>query len=262
AEKYMQRNSTIEGRTEFILSDMLENGQINQEDFDEAIDTQNGALYMKAKSMAIADDEDLKFSAWDFASLMSGAHAPLNWAVEVARGTPEEIGPFTPASRTIKGAMGLLGVDWDRHPMNLEGRLRESVGLHAFDQWDDYRVDRMLSNMGATGEITVDQMLRAQIEREGDAYNEAIKKANFEFGIGAMGSLIGMPAKAYPEGEYLQKSLKDDYQRAWAKTEETGNYDFVNNFNDQHPEYEGRLALWKSSEERMRSFLVDNIWDM
>ncbi len=223
---------------------------------------ESGPIYLKAREMAIADDDELKFNAWDFASLLSGPHAPLQWAYNVAKGTPEEIGPFTPMSRTIKGAAGLLGIDWDRSPMNLEARFRKSVGLPAFDQWDDYRIDRMLSNMVAMNEITIDQALRAMIEREGDAYNEAIKKANFEFGIGAMGSLVGIPAKAYPEGEYLQRSLKDDYQRAWAKTEETGNFDFVNNFNNLHPEYEARLALWDSPEERLRNFLKDEIWNI
>jgi len=212
--------------------------------------------------MALADDDGLKFSAWDFASLISAPHAPLVWAYNVARGTPEDIGAFTPMSRTIKGAAGLMGVDWDRSPLNLEARLRKSLGLPAFDKWDDYRVDRMLSNMVARNEITIDEALRAMIEREGDAYNEAIKKANFEFGIGAMGSTLGIPAKAYPEGEYLQRSLVDDYQRAWAEAEQSGDYDAVNNFNQLHPEYEARLALWKSPEERMREFLKDEIWDI
>jgi hypothetical protein len=261
-EKWMQRNSTLEGRTEYILNDMLENGEISQEDLDAALAEQSGPLWLKAREMAIADDDELKFSAWDMASLISGPHAPLQWAYNVAMGTPEDIGPFTPASRTIKGAMGLMGVDWDRHPMNMEGRLRTSLGLPAFDKWDDYRVDRMLSNMVAMNEITIDQALRAMIEREGDAYDTAIKKANFEFGIGAAGSVLGMPSKAYPEGEYLQRSLVDDYQSAWAKTEETGEMDFVNNFNRLHPEYEARLALWKSPEERMRSFLTDEIWNI
>ncbi len=261
-ERYMQRNSTLEGRTEYILNDMLENGEINEEELETALAQESGPIYLKAREMAIADDDELKFNAWDFASLLSGPHAPLQWAYNVAKGTPEEIGPFTPMSRTIKGAAGLLGIDLDRSPMNLEARFRKSVGLPAFDQWDDYRIDRMLSNMVAMNEITIDQALRAMIEREGDAYNEAIKKANFEFGIGAMGSLVGIPAKAYPEGEYLQRSLKDDYQRAWAKTEETGNFDFVNNFNNLHPEYEARLALWNSPEEKLRDFLKDEIWNI
>jgi hypothetical protein len=193
--------------------------------------------------------------------MLSAPHAPLDWAVKTMQGRPEDIGPFTPASRTIKGVAGLMGVDWDRHPMNLEGRLRTSMGLPAFDKWDDYRIDRMLSNMTAMGEITQEQALRAMIDREGPAYDEAIKKANKEFGVGAVGSTFGIPAKAYPEGEFLQRSLADDYQEAWRRYNE-GEEDAVNIFNELHPEYETRLALWKPPEERLQRFLIDDIWNI
>jgi len=258
-ERLMQRNSTLEGRTEFILNDMLENNQISEQEFNEAIADPNHELWQRARGMAIEDDDELKYSAWDFASTLSAPHAPLVWAMESLQGTPENIPPFTPASRTIKGAAGLLGVDWNRSPMNIEGRVRESLGLPAFDKWDDYRIDRMLSNMTAMGDITADEALRAMIEREGPAYDEASKKAAFEFGIGAMGSTLGIPAKAYPEGEFLQRSLKDDYQKAW-ELYEAGDDQAYNRFNQLHPEYETRLALWKSPEERLRNFMVDDLW--
>jgi hypothetical protein len=145
--------------------------------------------------------------------------------------------------------------------MNLEGRVRKELGLPAFNKWDEYNVDRMLSNMTALGEITKDQALRAMIDREGDAYDEAVIKAGKEFGVGALGSTFGIPAKAYPEGEFLQRSLADDYQDAWRRYNE-GEEDAVNIFNDLHPEYETRLALWKPPEERLQRFLVDNIWDI
>ena len=35
----------------------------------------------------------------------------------------------------------------------------------------------------------------------------------------------------------------------------------MNNFNKIHPEYEARLALFKKPEERMRTFLIDELWD-
>jgi hypothetical protein len=261
-EREMQRRQSLDGSIEYILSDMLEEGQITEAEYEDALVNPDNAYYLKAKEMAIADKEDLQFSAWDFANLISAPHAPLVWGIETARGTPENIGPFTPASRTIKGALGLMGVDWDRSPYNIEARVRKHLGLPAFDQWDDYRIDRMLSNMTAMGEITADQALRAMIDREGDAYDEAIRKSNIEFGISAMGSTLGIPAKAYPEGEYLQRSLYKGYQDAWAKVEETGNYDFINDFEELHPEIETRLALWKPPEERLKTFLEDNIWDI
>jgi hypothetical protein len=260
-ENEMQRRTQLEGKTMFILNDMAENGEIDQAEAEGAIEARSGDLWARAEQMAMEDNEELRFNLWDTASMLSAPHAPLDWAVKVGQGRKEDIGPFTPASRTIRGVMGLLGVDWDRHPMNLEGRVRKELGLPAFNKWDEYNVDRMLSNMTALGEITKDQALRAMIDREGDAYDEAVIKAGKEFGVGALGSTFGIPAKAYPEGEFLQRSLADDYQDAWRRYNE-GEEDAVNIFNDLHPEYETRLALWKPPEERLQRFLVDNIWDI
>lgn len=318
-ENEMQRMTQLEGKTEYILRDMAENGEIRPEEAETAIMEKKGDLWQKAEQMAIDDNEDLAFNAWDFASLLSSPHAPLDWAVKSLEGRTEDIGPFMPASRTIKGVAGLMGVDWTRSPYNMEARVRKQMGLPAFDKWDDYRVDRMLSNMTALGEITTQEALRAMIDREGPAYDEAIKKANFEFGIGAVGSTFGIPSKIFPEGEFLQRSLVDDFRRAMQLKENEINEFFEENpdlksvekplremlgkdsdeslediynkhkitfdnadldkdailqlikgassnasrnFFDLHPEYESKLALWKGPEERLRQFLVDDLWNI
>ncbi|MHA2068688.1 MAG: hypothetical protein ACXABY_30360, partial [Candidatus Thorarchaeota archaeon] len=265
-EEEMQRMTQLEGKTEYIINDMAENGEIRPEEAEIAILEKRGDLWDKAQQMAIDDNEELAFNAWDFASLLSSPHAPLDWAVKTMEGRPEDIGPFTPASRTIKGAAGLMGVDWDRSPYNMEGRLRKQLGLPAFDKWDDYRIDRMLSNMAAMGDYPVDIILRAMIDREGEAYDMAIEKSGYEFGIGAMGSFVGIPSKAYPEGEFLQRSLDDDFNKAMEMRDQEGGADAIRNFFDLHPEYESKLALWKPPEERLRRFLTDEMfsvfWEM
>ncbi|KKM85670.1 hypothetical protein LCGC14_1286720 [marine sediment metagenome] len=127
-ENEMKRRTGLEGKTMFILNDMAENNQADQAEVDNAIASQAGPLWEKAEQQALDDNEDLRFNAWDFASMLSAPHAPLDWAVKSLQGRPEDIGPFMPASRTIKGVAGLLGVDWSRHPMNLEGRVRDYFG--------------------------------------------------------------------------------------------------------------------------------------
>jgi hypothetical protein len=118
----------------------------------------------------------------------------------------------------------------------------------------------MLSNMAGTGEYTVNEVLTAMINREGPIFIEATRRAGIEFGVGAMGSSIGVPTKAYPPGEEHLRGLRDDYQQAWADYE-AGDPEAVNRFYQQHPEYEARLALFRKPEERLRRFLVDNLWD-
>jgi len=115
--------------------------------------------------------------------------------------------------------------------------------------------------MSADGSITVEQAKRAMIERNGAVFEEAKRRAGIEFGVGAMGSLIGLPAKAYPQGEENLRKLKDDYEAAWAAYE-AGDDKALTRFYDTYPEYETRLALWDKPEERLQRFVVDEIWNL
>ena len=103
---------------------------------------------------------------------------------------------------------------------------------------------------------------RQQIDRTGPIFEEAERKAAIEFGVdGVSGSLIGMPAKSYAEGEFLQRSLKDDFDAAYAAYESGEDVTALTEFFEDNPEYSTRLALWKEPEERMRKFLNDELWN-
>jgi len=75
-------------------------------------------------------------------------------------------------------------------------------------------------------------------------------------GIGS----LGIPAKIYPEGEWLQRNLKDDFDRAYTAYAD-GETQALTNFFKLHPEYETRLGLFKSPEERLQLFVVDELWN-
>lgn len=244
--------------TNNVLKELLNDGKITQQQYDDASSSQQGEVWDRAMSLARQDDTEGRLNGFDFMSTLTSPHAPLLWAYNTMRGKPEDIQPFMPITRTIKGATALLGIG-PAGGINPEGAIRKSLGLPAFDKWDDYRIDRMLSNMAATGEITVDQALQAMNRRGGEIFTEAERRAGIEYGIGAMGSTIGLPAKAYPEGEEHLRKLKDEYEQAWTNYE-NGDADAVQEFYDRYPEYETRLALFKKPEERLRRFVIDEIW--
>ena len=268
-EQFLNQQQGEAGQAGRLLDNWVDGGQITRAEADAALAGQAGQLWEAALAQARQNNADQRHDAFDFMSMMTAPHAPLVWAKEILEGSPEDIGPFTPLTRMSRGVEGLLGISKNPVlrgigavagvPYHIEAKVRTWLGLPAFDQWDDYRIDRMLSNMAATGEITTDQALRAMIDRDGEAFEEARQKAEAEFGVGAMGSITGIPIKAYPEGEFLQRSLKDDYERAW-KGYEAGNDGALNKFYERHPEYEARLALFKTPEERLKNFLVDNLW--
>ena len=259
-EQWQQNQQSAEGRASRVIGDWEAEGKITGQEAAQAMQTQSGRIWEDALSKVYADDPDVKNTAWDFVNMMTPFHAPIVWAKEYLSGTPENIAPFTPMSRTIKGVAGLLGVDWDNSPMNLEARIRQHLGLQKFDKWDEYRVKRMLSNMTARGEITTDQALRAGVEKQGDIWQVAVEKANKEFGIMAGIGALGIPAKIYPEGEWLQRNLKDDFDRAYTAYAD-GETQALTNFFNLHPEYETRLGLFKSPEERLQLFVVDELWN-
>jgi len=73
--------------------------------------------------------------------------------------------------------------------------------------------------------------------------------------------MMGMPAKAYPEGEWLQRELNDDFGRAMEEYN-NGNVAVLANFYRLHPEFETRQALWDDPETRLRKFMVDDFWNI
>lgn len=249
-----------QGAAERVLREMLNDGKITQADYDQALASKTGSAWERAVMLARQDDTEGRLNGFDFAALFSSPHAPIMWAYNAARGEPERIGPFTPLERSIAGVQGMFGIPPSEGLNSVSAAVRKALGLPAFDQWEDYRVDRMLSNLAATGDITTQDALRAMIDRDGPAFELAQRRAAQEFSVSALGSTIGFPANAYPEGEHQIRSEKEAYEAAW-KAYEGGDLEAVNRFYDTYPEYETRLALWKSPEQRLQTFLVDELWN-
>jgi hypothetical protein len=292
-QQMQQTVSTAEGRAKRVLDTELKGGQITQEQYDTALKNASGDVWQNAMDQVKANDESMNYDAWDFASAVSSPHAPLVWAIKAMQGHPEQIGPFTPLSKTMKSAAGALGVDWNTSPLNVEGAFRKKLGLPVFDQWDDYKVDRMLSNMTAEGVITSDDAMRAMIDRSGPAFDAASKRAAIEYSGGPVGflmGLIGLQPTSYPQGEEYQRNLQkqffeasDTYHKAdtemsaWAAAHPNATQDetmayatahpqlvqgrlALQNFFDKHPEYQARLAIFEKPDVRLKTFLTDNLW--
>lgn len=279
-EQFQTSQIKLEGRAERLLEDMAANGEITDAEYQEAVNSQSGPTWDLAVSRAQGNDESLKFDAWDFASLMSSPHAPIAWAYNAAMGHPEDIGPFTPLSRTFRNVATVLGVDdWANSDWNVEAKVRRQLGLPAFDKWDDYRIDRSLSNLAASGQYSYDDISRAmalssaiqsgQITREEamqdpawETYQAGVTQSNQEYAGGpsaVLMKLLGIPVSSYPEGEKAQRALQDDFGRAY-QAYQKGDVEALTDFFDAHPEYESRLALFKKPEERMKNFLIDEVW--
>jgi len=275
-EQAQSSKFSLEGKAKTTLDQMLEANKISQNDYQQAIQSKSGPAWEQA--YAAAQEGGDNYNAMDFVNMTMTPHAPLMWAYNAATGNKQDIGPFTPMSRSVKNFATMMGVDdWSNSPYNVEGKLRKSMGLPAYDKWDDYRVGREISNIAADGQHDMNEvneamqtaalvesgkMTSADAVKNNPLYAEATKRANQEYAGGWLGtaaSLLGINIKMFPEGEQKQRELADKFAMAYDEYDK-GNVQALTDFFDQHPEYESRLALFKSPEERLKTFMVDNIW--
>ena len=68
-EQNLQRQLSLDGRTERLIQEMVSKGQLQPEEADMAIEQKSGPVWEQAKATAIDNDANLKFDAFDFASL-------------------------------------------------------------------------------------------------------------------------------------------------------------------------------------------------
>jgi len=262
-EKPGEQNNLIARRTEYILQDWAEEEGANPQAVTQALQDRAGPLWDKATAQAkIEIDEEIE-NPLDFINTIFGMSLPLNWVYQSLRGKADRIGPL-PTTRLVRGITAMMGANKGRG-YNPEGPLRRALGLPEFDRFGDYRVDRMLANMAAEGLITADAARQAMIDRgqspnpeAGEAYTQAEARVAKQ---GAMG-LVGGPFQAdlFPEGEQRQRAIKNEYDRA-AQAWRDGDDEAFRAFFEAYPEYEARLALYKDPEERLKGYLVGEVWD-
>jgi hypothetical protein len=258
-EQYSQRQVRLEAAAERELQAMKESGEITDAQLNEALG-HAGSTWTLATQRVVEKDQSLRFDGADLATSIFSPSLPLKWAYEALRGTPERIGPL-PITRDVRNLTAALG--WGGPGgVNLESGLRRELKLPIFDQWTDYRVDRELANMAAEGKLTAEQAQAAMIERAGPAFDEAVRReaqqGGANVGVQVFGRLFA-GAGVYPEGEQKQRELSVLW-RAALKAQDDGDTDALNRFFELHPEYEARLALNAGPDERLRNFLVDQVW--
>ena len=148
----------------------------------------------------------LQAAQWDQedqGSLMGllGSPSPLiKIPLDIASGNAKEVGTLLPATRHIKSTTamykeaGLPGAE--RIPsggFNLEGGARQALGrvipgLPEVDQWEPYRIRRMLANMTKMEQITDDEAAAAMEAKSGPIYERARQMVGVESGVGQLPS--------------------------------------------------------------------------
>ena len=254
-ERYVQNKQGKEAHTTRILEQQMMNEEITPMEYQSALRDKSGPVWRQAYEQAKAGDD----TAFDFAAMFTAPHAPLMWAYRAATQPDEPImpGPLMPMTRNIKSITGYLGVG--DGGINIEGGIRKQLGLPEFDEYDDYRIDRMLTNMAATNEIPTSVAIRAMIDRTGPEFKEAKRRAAKEYGARGSFTLLGIPLNIFPPGEEKSLELYNKFGAA-VQAYKDGDIDAYKEFFDTHPEAKTRLALFDGPEERATNFLKDELW--
>jgi len=255
-ERLSEQNNQLKQRTIGILNQWLSDESENPGEIERALQTQRGYLWNKAVATA-KNEMDLEIqNPLDFAFMMSAPSLPLSIAYNYATGRKERISQL-PITRGIQALTGALGIGGPRG-WNIESGLRQKLGLPEVDMYEDYRVDSMLAYMTAEGIVTPHEALQAMIDRHGAAFEAAQRR------VSAMGvwKYFGAPLGVdfFPEGEQEQRQLRAEYDRA-IRAWKGGDNQALAKFFDAYPEYEARLASFKEPEERLRRFIISEVWD-
>jgi hypothetical protein len=187
---------------------------------------------------------------------MLGYSLPVSYGSKMYKGEKEKIGPL-PATRLIRSATAALNINGGRG-WNIEGPVRRALGMPEWDEYEDFRIDRMLANMVAEGLITTDDAKISMIERSGPAYEQA-KTRSMQMKTWSS-FLPGLSADFFPEGEKEQRAMSVEYSKA-IEARAGGDNQALGKFFEKYPEYEARMAALKDPDERLKQFMISELWD-
>lgn len=266
------------------VNDMVRRGLITKEQALQAIDDKDGVIWQNAVSTARLESGD-KLDPMSMVSMMMQPAPWYTMPYYMIQGTPEKNYPYPPTRLGLALAAqsdGLLGA-FGKMIAYPETKIREIAGLSPHGEFGDYYIEFMLANMATGDKYDTDTIIRAMLEKEGEAYEEAKQlsdeylsyrmpgsaliqavkyaKETGEYGYIAPAFLATMfPAGLFPKGELEQRGLAKQYSEAWDKFV-LGDTEAMQTFFDENPEYEARLALFKDEPERLHSHLINILWD-
>lgn len=263
-DQFAAQEQTDLGAASRELQAMVNDGKITAADQADALKSHAGPLWDQAVAQAQLNDQQGGSNYMDLLTSLMPPHLPLMYAYDAAFDPKNRPTPI-PIARSLDGFLQTLGVAPGMTPGGPGAAIRKALGLHGFGAWDDYYAEREVTNELGLSKISVDDARQAMLTHQGPVWEAAVKKAAIETsGGGPMGAAIalaGVPVKAFPPGEDYLRSLAPEYKAAWAAYDQ-GDMQAVNKFNDAHPGYEERLALFKSPEARLHQFTQDQFWNV
>lgn len=294
-------SSDMTAATVRIINEMVREGLISTDQAAAAIQSGSGDIWEDALAQAVQEDEGALSDVVTLSSQMMGVAPWWQYSYYFATGQKEKISvlPTTKLGQALSsfrssemeggggtwaGDIVALVGDLLKYP---EEKVRDMLDMSAYGEPGDYYVRLMLSSMLGDGTVTdVDEVEKQMIERKGEYWEEAKRRADVYLSARLPGSLFlhqinefaqnptpqnasgippaffltMFPAGMIPEGEQKLRDIAPEYQQAW-KEYNMGNKEALNEFEEKHPEYRVRRQMFKDNDTMLKAFLVDQIWE-
>lgn len=278
---------------EYVLARWVQKGTITQPQAAQALTTHSGGTWDKAYVEAQRAAKAEEGNGLGMLDLVLSPASYFSWPAYLLFGKNiwgqdiEDL-PTTPMTRFGQAIQGMtqdsplagIGSMIGSVLSAPETAVRRWKGMSEFGDWGNYYIDRHLSNMAADGTASVREVQMAMNSHSGPLYEEARQRVMLELSLKMPGGTAGYaalhggntldiasamlfsyaPDGLLPEGELIQRELKEQYNAAWKKYN-LGDRNALNNFFEDHPEYQARIALFEEPEERLRQFLISELWD-
>ena len=137
-------------------------------------------------------------------------HLPLQIVMAILTGHADQMSSLFPQTRLIKGLTSGLVPGGVNIEQPLKAAMRNIPGAERipdYDAYEQYRIDRMIANLVATGKATPTEALIALVERKGPLYQLAQSQAGQESALQIIPSLAIFPAGS---GRYYKAALERD----------------------------------------------------
>lgn len=284
-----------------IINQMARDNLISKDQAAAAIQSGSGIVWEDALAQAIQEDESALSDTMTLASQLMGVAPWWQYSYYFATDQKDKISVLPPTrmgqalssfrSSDMEGGGGTWAGDMISIIGNIlkapEEKIRDVLDMSAYGEPGDYYVRLMLTSMLGDGTVTdVDEVEKQMIERRGDYWEEAKRRADVYLSARLPGSLFlhtvnefaqnptpqnasgipqaffltMFPAGMIPEGEQNLRDIAPEYQQAW-KEYNMGNKDALNEFEEKYPEYKARRDMFKDNDTLLKGFLVDQIWE-
>jgi hypothetical protein len=289
--RWQRQKDDVTKSAEYLLLQWSNKGDISEGEARTAAATKTGDLWQKAYDEAKRAKDAEEPSPLGFMEMIMSPALYLTYPWYLLTGhtfTGQSDLPLLPATRTGNAIKAITSDT----PMAQVGKLlgnlmgapenlfRKATNMSEFGAWGEYGIERKISEMVARGECTLDEAKLAMINNSGSVWQIAQQRFMLESSLKSPGALPAyalshnakaadiasailfgfIPAGLVSDGELETRQLKDEYEAARAAYN-AGDQQAFTKFFDNYPEYEARMALFDTPEDRLRQFMITQVWD-